>query len=190
MTLSFVDIESTGLHAQCRPWEIAVIRRESGGTECEFCLYVRVEDLDLERAQPLGLAIGRFSERHPQRGGRSQSGAPLVTEREAAKHLADWTAGTVIHGVYPAYDVDVLSRMLSRHGIAPRWSPGKPVDVAAMARKWLNGQGIAPAKENAAVSRQCGIEIPGADDVHTALGDARWARRWFDHLEAKAVAGQ
>lgn len=187
MALSFVDIESTGLHAQCRPWEIAVIRRESDGTEREFCLYVKVEDLDLPRAQPLGLAIGRFSQRHPQRGGRLPAGALLTGEKEAAKHFTEWTAGTVIHGVYPAYDVEVLTKMLSRHGITPRWSPVTPVDVARKARKWLKAQGIAPVKENAAVSRQCGIEIPGNDDFHTALGDARWARRWFDHLESEAA---
>lgn len=32
------------------------------------------------------------------------------------------------------------------------------------------------------LSRACGVEPPTEDERHTALGDARWVKRWYDHI--------
>jgi DNA polymerase III epsilon subunit-like protein len=40
------------------------------------------------------------------------------------------------------------------------------------------------------LSRQVGVEPPGPDVAHTALGDARWARDVYDAVTGrKAVTG-
>lgn len=32
------------------------------------------------------------------------------------------------------------------------------------------------------LSRACGVEPPTPEERHTALGDARWVKRWYDHI--------
>lgn len=36
------------------------------------------------------------------------------------------------------------------------------------------------------LSRTCGVEPPSDDERHTALGDARWALRWYDAMTGGA----
>lgn len=36
------------------------------------------------------------------------------------------------------------------------------------------------------LSRACGVEPPSEEDRHTALGDARWAMRWYDAMTGGA----
>lgn len=37
------------------------------------------------------------------------------------------------------------------------------------------------------LSRACGVEPPAEDERHTALGDARWVKRWYDHIVGGAA---
>ncbi|BDB58954.1 MULTISPECIES: hypothetical protein [Rhodococcus] len=37
------------------------------------------------------------------------------------------------------------------------------------------------------LSRACGVEPPTEDERHTALGDARWVKRWYDHIMGGAA---
>jgi hypothetical protein len=53
-TLVFLDTETTGLHCDRRPWEIAIIRRDRDGPS-RLLLCVDIEDLDLPTADPIGL---------------------------------------------------------------------------------------------------------------------------------------
>lgn len=38
------------------------------------------------------------------------------------------------------------------------------------------------------LSRACGVEPPAEDERHTALGDARWAMRWYDAITGRSPA--
>lgn len=40
----------------------------------------------------------------------------------------------------------------------------------------------APAARSDDLSRACGVEPPSEEERHTALGDARWVQRWYDHI--------
>lgn len=41
---------------------------------------------------------------------------------------------------------------------------------------------ITPPWRSDDLSRLCGVEPPTKEERHTALGDARWVKRWYDHI--------
>lgn len=181
--LAFLDTETTGLHRARRAWEIAIIRRR-GTEQTKLHLCVDLADLDLDAADPVGLAIGGFHKRHPQAQPRPLHLPRVHREADAAAMVDEWTAGATIVGVIPAFDTECLSGMLGRHGRAPRW--GEDVtDVVALAATAVRAVGLEPESRHEDLSRQCGVRPPGGTARHTALGDARWAMRWYDSLTGR-----
>ena len=192
--LAFIDTETTGVHPDRRVWEVAIIRRDDHGQR-EITFFV---DADLSNADPFGLQVGRFYERHPF--GRLLSGRDSirdndeVTEELAAARVAEWTHGAHLVGTVPSFDAGCLDPMLRRHGLIPGWHYHL-IDVEAMAVGWLeamrrHGLGengvdadpVTPPWRSDDLSRACGVEPPADDERHTALGDARWAMRWYDAM--------
>jgi hypothetical protein len=100
--------------------------------------------------------------------------------------VREWTLGATIVGVVPSFDTFCLTRMLSRHQLTPEWDPDV-IDVVPMAASIIRRQGRTPETDCARLSQQCGVRPPGAVHRHTALGDARWAMRWYDSLDARGV---
>lgn len=184
--LVFLDTETTGLHAGRQPWEIAMLRRDDAG-ESRTVLYIDLADLDLESAEPAGLRISRFSSRHPQIVYGPIHLPSVHREREAAEIVRAWTMDATIVGVVPSFDTHCLREMLARHQLMPGWDP-KLVDVIALAARHVLDYGHTPERVSTQLSRQCGVRPPGAGCRHTALGDARWAMRWYDQLSARLVS--
>lgn len=136
-----------------------------------------------------------------------------VTEADAAAIVAHWTEGAHIIGLNPQFDMHTLSEMLARHGRHHEPWDYHLTNVATEAAAWLRGQlhtalpvlrGLCrdgQAAEAAALlaelatlprrsgrlSELCGVELPAAEDAHTALGDARWMRRWWDAITPAEV---
>lgn len=191
MTLCFIDTETTGVHPDREMWEIAMIRDDTAG----YCnLFVEV---DLSKADPFGLNVGRFYERHPL--GRYLAGeiprpeqqgpeeAELVSQVEAAKAVATWTHGCHLVGAVPDFDARTLDPLLRKFGLIPSWHYHL-IDVEAMAMGYLHGlhhyKPDVPADlslpwKSDELSRACGVEPPTENERHSALGDARWAQRWY-----------
>ena len=177
------------MHRERRAWEIAMIRREDD-VEYTLTIYVSQDDLDLDHADPVGLAIGRFQQRHPGIAGNPRCGSDeiLCSEAQAARIVAQWTARATIFGVVPHFDTECL---------ACDAAPARPhtvvalllVDVSVVAHGYLLGRGMTPARTSEALSAQCGVEPPSGDHRHTALGDAAWARRWLDRMSPAGAAG-
>ena len=122
-----------------------------------------------------------FHRRHPQARVR-----PLLVPRayragDAAGLVHQWTAGATIVGVVPRFDAECLADMFARHGVKPAWNDDL-VDVVPLATAAIRAAGREPASDVASLSRQCGVKPPTAAQRHTALGDARWAMRWYDKL--------
>lgn len=227
--LCFIDTETTGLHPERRAWEIALIRRDDAG---ERELLIQVRDVDLSNAEPKGLQVGGFYERHGNYapaaatgpGGPFVEGSEAVwaTEGQAAELVEQHTRGAHLVGCVPDFDARTLDPMLRRHGLIPAWHYHL-VDVEAMAVGWLSAHaaqpvrwitGADPEKASPAdfrpgrlttmtgavevttltpdvlsppwrsddLSRACGVEPPSDEDRHTAMGDARWAMRWYDAI--------
>lgn len=186
----FLDTETTGLHPDRRAWEIAMIRRDDAG---ERETLIQVADVDLSTAEPKGLQIGGFYERHQQfrpqpRGPEDDSPADLMTEQQCAWHIERFTRGAHIVGAVPDFDARTLDPMLRRHGHIPAWHYHL-VDVEAMAVGWLAGQGhtwVSPPWRSDELSRACHVDPPNDEDRHTAMGDARWVMRWYDAMTSGA----
>lgn len=207
--LAFIDTETTGVHRKRRAWEVAIIRREPDGTE--QTLHAFVSDVDLSRADPYGLRVGRFYERHPNYNGtvtdldcwpaytnRSlPDGVRLLDECQTAVRVEQMTRGAHLIGAVPNFDAEVFADMLRRHRLTPAWHYHL-IDVENLAVGYLAfllaqssdharreiGDLITPPYSSQELSRMCGVDLAGADERHTALGDAKWARRLYDAIIA------
>jgi hypothetical protein len=179
--LAFLDTETTGVHPERRVWEIAIIRREPEGTEHELLL--QIENVDLSQADPRGLAISRYFERHFDFNAASSMPCDVVPEHEAAKLVENYLRGTHIVGCVPNFDTETLDPMLRRHRLLPGWHYHL-IDVETLAVGYLTARGEPPALpwKSETLSADCGIAPPADDERHTAMGDARWVRRWYDAL--------
>lgn len=207
--LAFIDTETTGVHPGRRAWEIAIIRREPDGQE--RTLHVFVVDVDLSEADPYGLKVGRFYERHPYfngtvddalvddpwfgyRTGPMPATARLLAEGQAAGQVERLTRGAHLVGAVPNFDAEVFADMLRRHQVVPAWHHHL-IDVGSLAVGYLAGCAAEnPFSAHASVpwrsddlSRACGVEPAGDDERHTALGDATWAMRLYDAITGTAA---
>lgn len=185
--LVFIDTETDGVHPERRAWEIAMIRRD-GDKQRRTRLFV---EIDLSTADPFGLKVGGFYERHPL--GRKISSAPspvdtpqYVSPEDAASTVAQWTHGAHLVGINPAFDAEVLSTLLRDNYLIPSWHY-HVVDVSALMLGWLNGIGqkTQPPWSSDELSRWCGVVPPDKEDRHTAMGDAEWAMKIYDRITTR-----
>lgn len=192
--LCFIDTETTGLDPDRHEiWEVGLILPD--GAEHEWQLPV-----DLSRADPMALNIGRFHERRV-----------LTTPKgDFAKQFVRLTRGLHLCGAVVSFDTDRLWRLLRANGECPMWHY-HVIDVEALAAGWLRGFGRAIARSAPGTSQECdhvpsiaawrgaldrmetakppwkstdlslaiGVD-PERFDRHTALGDARWAKAMYD----------
>jgi hypothetical protein len=181
--LAFVDTETTGLHPDYHQiWEVALLL-EDQGTTTEHVWQLPV---DLGRADPMALGIGRFHERRTVAEALS---APSTFAREFS-HL---TAGAHLVGAVISFDEERLRRLLRREHQCPTWHYHL-VDVEALAAgrvaadAYVESAVIVDLADGSTVrvdgrppwksdhlSRAIGVD-PDDFDRHSALGDARWAR--------------
>jgi hypothetical protein len=192
--LVFLDTETDGVHPDRKVWEVAMIRRDEQG-EREASFFV---EIDLSTADPFGLKVGRFYDRHPLGRSLARVGATLPAPDDkggylygfsAAVTVAQWTHGAHIVGAVPNFDTEVLTNLLRANQLAPAWHYHL-IDVENLAIGWVYGSGpSAPIRsivglpwDSEAVSRACGVEPPSEEERHTALGDARWAMRLYDAI--------
>jgi hypothetical protein len=174
--LVFIDTETDGLHPGRRAWEIGMILRDERGLEYESRMFL---PLDLKFSDPAALKIGGFWDRHPV--GRKLSGKtpecatptePVTSAHDAAKKVMEWTFGAHLVGANPAFDAQVLERLLRSEGYLPSWHY-RLIDVEALtsgcAGKLVGG-----------LKACCEHFSFIQSDAHTALGDARDARAVYD----------
>lgn len=184
--LCFVDTETTGVHPGRRAWEIAIVRRGHFGHEEEWL--AQVEDVDLSAADPFGLKIGGFYDRHWHYRLSGTPDGEILSENEAAAKVEYLTRGAHLVGAVPSFDAEVFGDMLRRHKLIPAWHYHL-IDVEALAVGYLHGRRRAtdtldvplPWKSDD-LSRAVGVEPASDDERHTALGDARWAMRIYDRV--------
>jgi len=186
----YLDTETDGLHHGRKAWEVAMIREDDGGVrERQFFV-----GIDLRSSDPAGLQVGGFWDRHP--AGRKMSGKttdgvpcpPVLSKHDAAREVMSWTFGAVLVGVGTHFDAETLAGLLRAEGYVPSWHYAL-VDVKSMGAGFLlaHGKGQPEPWVSDELARACGVEPPSDEDRHTALGDARWARRWFHTMTGRSV---
>lgn len=208
--LVFLDTETDGVHPGRKVWEVAMIRRDprdlAGEQQTQFFV-----EIDLSTADPFGLKVGGFYDRHPlgkqlsaaYTNDSATSGAwegadwrdrGVLSRGEAAMRIARWTHGAHIVGAVPNFDTETLAALLREQGLAPAWHYHL-IDVETLAIGWLSGALTgtpSPAERLAEIltlpwnsddlSRACGVEPPSEELRHTAMGDADWAKRLYDAI--------
>lgn len=204
--LAFVDTETTHLDAELGDaWEVAVILRDfddNTPTDTEYAWQIRP---DLATADPEALKIGRYLERfavpsHAEAAWTGYEDGPVLPMRraEVTDAIRNVLSGAVLVGSNPGFDDRFLRKLLGPG--SAQWHY-RPVDIATLAagRKLgmtemarCAGSKIFASDEvpfpfsSRALSRWTGVEPPGDDVAHTALGDARWARDVFDAVTGGA----
>jgi DNA polymerase III epsilon subunit-like protein len=183
--LVFLDTETTGLHPARRAWDIGAIVRDPGqpGDDVEHQWYVDAMHLDLGNADPFGLKVGHFYERHPQYDGREDGYLFVEDEEDVLEAVEAVTRGAIIVGAVPNFDTEVLGVRTREHGILPSWHY-RLVDVETLAAGALRRP---PPWGFDDLLAAYGLTY-AEEDRHTALGDARMARDLYDAvLSGKAV---
>jgi hypothetical protein len=195
----FIDTETTGVHRERLPWEIAMVCREPNGDETTNLL--QISPINLSKADPFGLKIGKFYERHCDYGSPVDAKTEIVSEFRAAHLVEKITRGAHIIGAVPNFDTETLDPMLRRHGLIPAWHyhiidvetlaigylKGISADGSAASVAWGNGEYKfnLPWKSDE-LSRAIGVEPPSDKERHTALGDVYWAMRTYDKVMGNA----
>jgi hypothetical protein len=201
--LCFLDTETDGVHPGRKPWEIAIVRREPDGLEHGMEIFV---EIDLASADPSGLRVGRFYERHPL--GRYLAGdgpdRPEVydlsgdyrSRAKAAELVARWTHGAHIVGAVPNFDTETLAPLLREHGLLPAWHYHL-IDIEALAVGWVAHKAKTIREERPDIQlepwpplpwksddlgRAVGVEPATAEERHTAMGDVRWVMRMYEAI--------
>lgn len=200
--LCFLDTETDGVHPDRKAWEIACIRRDPDGSETEWHGFV---DIDLSTADPFGLRVGRFYDRHPlgrylagsrttqapdgtiTYGAPGYNSADVTGQKEAAHQVARLTHGAHIVGAVPNFDTEVLAQLLRAQGLTPAWNYHL-IDIENIAVGYLaaTGNPIAPPWNSDALTTALAVDPGNPEERHTALGDTRWAKRVYDAVMASA----
>lgn len=194
----FLDTETDGVHPGRKAWEVGMIRRDQHGERAtSFFL-----DIDLATADPFGLKIGGFYDRHPMGrilANQASSQGPLAWKERvhspmlAATEIARWTHGAHIVGAVPNFDTEVLATLLRDHGLTPAWHYHL-IDVENLAVGYLMRHAAewegpdsdkvrataTPPWKSDDLGLALGVEPPTDAERHTAMGDARWAMRIYD----------
>ena len=179
----FLDTETDGVHPDRKVWEIGMIRRD-GDRQKQTSFFV---DIDLATADPFGLKVGRFYERHPL--GRQLAAGYIndsatsdvwadmdwrargvVSLADAAMRVARWTHGAHIVGAVPNFDTEVLGRLLRDQGLTPSWHYHL-IDVEALAVGYLAGRWAQAEDAGVAESGPFDPGLPwNSDQLSTAIG--------------------
>lgn len=193
---AFIDTETDGLGPNRHIWEVAIITVDNLGEPEQTTRTTHMFlPLDPSHTDGKALAVGGFWDRHPQarqwldpvrRPGPSVTNVP-----EAAREILRATHGAVLVGVNPAFDAQGFERILRGNDFSPTWDR-RLIDLRAMAIGWLLGRDVAAPDVLSAssddLSRDCNVAPPREADRHTALGDAKWAHRWYCALTGVSPA--
>lgn len=182
----FLDTETTGLHPDRRAWDVGLIVRdldhpETGDVEHQWL--VDADDLDLGNADPFGLKVGKFYERHPRYNDTEDPWLVVYEESDVLSRVERLTRGATLVGAVPNFDTEVLGTRMRANGILPSWHYHL-VDVETLAAGWLRKP---PPWDFDDLLAACGLKYDEADR-HTALGDARMARDLYDAVLGGKVA--
>lgn len=182
--VAFLDTETTKLARLRRPWEIALILRPAGGRradDVEHHWFIDLADVHLWTADPIALNIGRFYQRHPDIVETSPNASDPLSH--VLVELERLTRGAVIAGSNPAFDTDMLDRLMRERHVLPSWYH-HPEDVPTLVRGWLAGKGLTVPAERKTdqILASAGLNLDQYAR-HTAMGDCRLFRDGYDLVE-------
>ena len=182
-TLVALDTETTGLDPDTEDvFEVAAVDIREG---YEQIWRIEPRSGVVASMHPKAAEVNQYHYRTSVAGWAWDEPGPALGE------LYRWLDGAHIVGAVPDFDTRHLTSLYRRFKYEPpRWHYHL-IDVEAMAVGWLHGQfsdpNITLPWRSDDLSRACGVEPPSEDERHTALGDARWAARWYRTLTGEGA---
>jgi hypothetical protein len=180
----FLDTETTGLSLDDDIWEFAAIRREPDGTEEETHIFIEHERVKCERLPE------SFREDHFDRYRDHRAYTKAAAARAMYKVLGGYD-GSKPHvvGAVPNFDTERIAKALAVQSLRLP-SHYHLIDVENLAVGYLAGRAAMckrgtvsyvprPPWKSDDLAAALGVTITEADR-HTAMGDARWAKRIYD----------
>jgi hypothetical protein len=202
-TSVYLDSETTHLDYRLgHMWELALIVEGHYTPELDGEHLFTWPEVDLRNADPAALRIGGFYQRTaallaahgasdvvytlPWRPQGAKIDALIIhltpSKQVAASQIATLTAGAVLIGCRPEFDVDFIAKNLRENGAVEAWDY-HTIDVAQVTLGRLNGK-IDRTYRSDDLAAALDVTPPTREERHTALGDARWVKRWMDALDA------
>ena len=170
--LIFIDTETTGLDSQkATVIEVAMIRRETDGTETRFHSLIKPSAQELAAAHPRALEVNGYAA-DPSRW----DDAPSM--EEVGPKIADFTkGGQAICGHNVGFDEDMIKASFRRHGVRRR-IPYHKIDTMTLALEHLVPMGLDKVSMDQ-IRGFLGWSMSGA---HTAMRDTEDCMALFDLL--------
>jgi len=171
--LCFLDTETLGLDPDAPIWEFAAIRVNRDGTRDELHFQILHQPGNWLESLP-----EQFADDYRARFDIQAAIPPAL----AAKAIAKFTAGAIVLGANPGFDIERLTALLARHKRTPEWHY-HPLDIGSMAVGYLARTLLAVRElvdgpvpvwwSSDDLSRRIGVN-PDDFARHTALGDVEW----------------
>lgn len=182
----FTDTETTGLSLEDDIWEFAAIRREPDDSETEYHLFIEHDRARCARL-PQSFREDHYNRYRDHRAYSQASAAEYIAN--VVFHRAPGNDLPHIVGAVPAFDATRIEILLNRYGYGRPWHHHL-IDVEAMSLGYLYGVyrhvNTLPVTALPWISDElasvCGVESASDDERHTAMGDARWVKRWYDKM--------
>lgn len=182
--LAFVDTETGGLDPdRCALLEVALIVLDDKGVSTEHVWWFDpVGDVD-----PGALKVNKFYLRKSEdwyKTVHDYEGPEQYDYRDFCKEFVGLTTGAAWIGCIPWFDTGFIERVVAKHSdLKPGWHH-RLIDLEAMAFGYLQARGktLSIPYGSDHLSRLCGVTPPEGDERHTAIGDTRWNKRWFEQM--------
>lgn len=178
----FVDTETTSLGRDKDVWEIGLIVRTATGDREQI---VQITDVPKFGFAPESSAINGAETRAVALGGTPLPGTLLMSESDAASYLRAQTHGAIMVGANVAFDLEGIETMMRWNDLDPAWyyQPYDVTQMAAMIAHLVKNMDLLTVSPSSRVVRNAlGLPTAAPGEEHTALGDARWVRDWWDLL--------
>lgn len=186
--LVVVDLETTGLHDEAVPLEVAAINVDTGD-ELHFVPFVSTEELS--KAQPEAMEINRYYERATYRLQLDRQGTT-----DAWREVRNMLQGNTFAGSNPTFDSALVARQFVN--LQAMWTFGNGRETTTLhgltvGRVWHHRladlAAYAGGKFDVDPTELQGLDgvlallyLNGEHERHTALGDARATAAAFDLL--------
>lgn len=182
--LVFLDTETTGLDpSRHEVWEVGMIAPADDESVHVFL------PVNLAEADSTALRIGGLYNRHPdpEKAWVVDGSGPAqeLPRKSAVATIAKFVANAHLVGLNPAFDAAFLDRLFRRHDQAGAWHYHL-VDVLALA---AGSRRISPPWESKDLAAELGVDELPPEERHTALGDARWAKRMYEAVMSTDTRG-
>ena len=182
--IAFVDTETTGLDRQRHDmWELAmeVYEVDDHGRLDRYIESVHTFTIpDMYEADPTALRMNKFYERT-----NDHSFEWAQDEYAVAAHVATILGTDNCHlaGMQVDFDDAFISRWLRSH-VQVSAAHYHIIEIESAMAAALRGEGkpVPMPWKSDNLSKALGVEPPAKDERHTAMADARWARRVYEEI--------